>query len=158
MKFFASGHTASRAAGSCTVDRHRGIRIEEYQGQVELSDVKSVVQEVSSDPSCSTDFHRLIDFGRATLDLSANDVLRLALVLRHELGRTQGWLVFVASNTTTYGVVRMLGYWSRVTGRMRIFPSREEAESWLDHHIHQMPAGFIHEDDFESPTLLRKVG
>jgi hypothetical protein len=73
----------------------------------------------------------------------------LALILRHEENRSTGWLAFVAPNSTIYGVVRMLGYWSRNTERLQIFPSREEAEVWLDRNIDQVPPGFISEEDIE---------
>ena len=63
------------------------MRIEEYQGKTGLADLKSVISSMASDPCWSADFHGLIDFSEAELDLAANDVLRLALVLRHEENR-----------------------------------------------------------------------
>ena len=133
------------------------MRIEEYQGRVGLKEMKALLSEMVSDLRWSPEYHGLVDFSEATLDLSANDVLRLALVLRHEENRSNGWLVFVAPDATTYGVVRMLGYWSRNTERLRIFPNRDEAESWLARHIHLMPAGFIHDDEIESAELFQQA-
>ena len=102
-------------------------------------------------------FHGLIDFSAADLVLSANDVLRLALVLRHEQFRTSGWLAYVATNSTTYGIIRMLGYWSRNTERMRIFPSRSEAEAWLELNLDKVPPGFLDENTPATPEF-RNVG
>ena len=133
------------------------MRIEEYQGKTGLADLKSVISSMASDPCWSADFHGLIDFSEAELDLAANDVLRLALVLRHEENRSRGWLAYVAPNSTIYGIVRMLGYWSRNTDRMRIFQSRDEAERWLELNVDQVPPGFINEDGIEAVAALRNV-
>jgi hypothetical protein len=84
----------------------------------------------------------LVDFSDADLELSANDVLRLALTLRQEEHRTHGWLVFAVRNSVAYGIIRMLGYWSRNTDRFRIFQSRSEAEAWLERHLDHAPPGF----------------
>jgi len=115
------------------------MRIEEYQGKVGLADLKSIVHSMASDPCWSAEFHGLIDFSGAELDLSANDILRLSLVLKHEANRTSGWLAYVAQNSTVFGIVRMLGYWSRSNDRIRIFGSREEAEAWLELNVDQIP-------------------
>ena len=147
MKFLTTDYPSLGTVGHYRIDAGRRMRIEEYQGKVGLADLKSVISAMASDPCWSLDFHSLVDFSEATLDLSANDVLRLALILRHEENRSRGWLAFVAPNSTIYGVVRMLGYWSRNTERLQIFPSREEAEAWLDRNIDQVPPGFISEDD-----------
>ena len=133
------------------------MRIEEYQGKTGLSDLKSIVTSMASDPCWSADFHGLIDFSEAELELTANDVLRLALVLRHEANRSHGWLAYVATKSTTYGIIRMLGYWSRNTRRLRIFQSRAEAEAWLETNINQVPPGFINADGVQAETVLRNV-
>ena len=133
------------------------MRIEEYQGKVGLSDLKDVISAMASDPCWAPDYHGLIDFSGAELDLSANDVLRLALVLRHEANRSRGWLAFVAINSTTYGIVRMLAYWSKNTERLRIFQSREEAETWLERNVNQVPPGFVSEDGVEAAAVFRNV-
>ncbi|MES2922603.1 MAG: hypothetical protein V4819_13710 [Verrucomicrobiota bacterium] len=113
---------------------------------------------MASDPCWSADFHGLIDFSEADLELTANDVLRLALVLRHEANRSRGWLAYVATNSTTYGIIRMLGYWSRNTNRLRIFQSRDEAEAWLEINTNQVPPGFINEDGAQAEAVLRNAG
>ena len=143
--------------GHYRIDADRRMRIEEYQGKTGLADLKSVISSMASDPCWSADFHGLIDFSEAELDLAANDVLRLALVLRHEENRSRGWLAYVAPNSTIYGIVRMLGYWSRNTDRMRIFQSRDEAERWLELNVDQVPPGFINEDGIEAVAALRNV-
>ena len=52
-------------------------------------------------------------------------------------------------SSVAYGVVRMLGYWSRNTDRFRIFHSRREAEAWLERHIDQAPPGLVRFGDVE---------
>ena len=157
MKFLTTDYSASGNVGHYRIDTERRIRIEEYQGKTGLSDLKSVLSSMASDPCWSAEFHGLIDFSEAELELTANDVLRLALVLRHEANRTHGWLAYVATKSTTYGIIRMLGYWSRSSPRVRIFPSRLEAEAWLEMNIDQVPPGFIHEDDALAAPVLRNV-
>lgn len=157
MKFLTTDYSSLGTVGHYRIDSERRIRIEEYQGKTGLADLKSVITAMGSDPCWSADFHGLIDFSDAQLELAANDVLRLALVLRHEGNRTRGWLAYVATNSTTYGIVRMLGYWSRNTDRMRIFPSRAEAERWLERNVDQVPPGFLQEDGIEAAPALRNA-
>ena len=143
MKFLTTDYSSPGAVGSYRIDTGRRLRIEEYEGKTGLADIRSVVFSMSSDPCWSPDYHGLIDFSSAELELSANDVLRLALVMRQEENRSTGWLAFVATNSATYGVVRMLGYWSRNTDRLKIFQSRAEAEEWLELNRNQIPPAFI---------------
>lgn len=157
MKFLTTDYTSSGEVGHYRIDSDRRMRIEEYQGSVGLCDLKSIISAMTSDPCWSPDFHGLVDFSEANLELSSNDVLRLALVLRHEANRSNGWLAFVATNSTTYGIVRMLGYWSRTSDRLRIFPSRDEAERWLERNVDQVPPGFIDENGVESAAVLRNA-
>lgn len=157
MKFLTTDYTSSGTVGNYRIDSDRRMRIEEYQGNVGLSDLKSIISAMTSDPCWSPDFHGLVDFSEANLELSSNDVLRLALVMRHEANRSNGWLAFVATNSTTYGIVRMLGYWSRNSARLRIFPSRDEAERWLERNVDQVPPGFIDEKGVESAAVLRNA-
>lgn len=142
MKFLTTEYPSPAAETQYRIDTSRGMRIEEYQGKVGLADVRGLVSAMSSDPCWSPDYHGLVDFTEADLELSANDVLRLALTLRQEEHRSHGWLVFAVRNSVAYGVVRMLGYWSRNTDRFRIFHSRREAEAWLERHMDQAPPGF----------------
>ncbi len=158
MKFLTTDYSASGTVGQYRIDTERRIRIEEYQGRAGLNDLKSILSSMASDPCWSADFHGLIDFSEADLELTANDVLRLALVLRHEANRSRGWLAYVATNSTTYGIIRMLGYWSRNTNRLRIFQSRDEAEAWLEINTNQVPPGFINEDGAQAEAVLRNAG
>jgi hypothetical protein len=158
MKFLTTDYSSSGTVGHYRIDTIRRMRIEEYQGRTGLGDLKSVLSSMASDPCWSAEYHGLIDFSDAELDLTANDVLRLALVLRQEANRSRGWLAYVATNTVTYGIVRMIGYWSRNTDRVRIFQSRAEAERWLVRNRDQVPPGFINEDGMEAAAALRNAG
>lgn len=157
MKFLTTDYPSQETAGRYRIESDRRMRIEEYQGKVGLADLKSMNAAMVSDPCWSPDDHGLVDFSEAELDLSANDVLRLALVMRQEEYRTRGWLVFVAASSTVYGLVRMLGYWSRNTGRMRIFDSRAEAERWLEHNQDQVPPNFRAVEGIDTAAALRQV-
>ena len=113
---------------------------------------------MASDPCWSPDYHGLVDFGKAELELSANDVLRLALTLRHEDHRSRGWMVYVVGDSVAYGIVRMLGYWSRNTDRFRIFQTRGEAEAWLERNSRTLPPRFREaEETLESLPLRSAV-
>ena len=142
MKFLTTDNTSTDSVGRYRIDADRRMRIEEYQGKVGLCDLRSIVSAMASDPCWSPDHHGLVDFTDAELELSANDVLRLALTLRQEENRSRGWLVFAVRSSVAYGVVRMLGYWSRNTDRFRIFQSRQEAETWLERNLNVSPPGF----------------
>jgi hypothetical protein len=133
------------------------MRVEEYRGKVGLSDLRSVVSAMVSDPCWSPEHHGLVDLSEAELELSANDVLRLALMLRQEENRSHGWLVFAVPNSVAYGVVRMLGYWSRNTDRFRIFQSRSEAEAWLEKNRDQPPLAFRETPAAARESALRQV-
>jgi hypothetical protein len=113
------------------IDPERGIRVEEYRGQVGLDEIRWVAKAAASDPAWGPDMNGLVDFSGAKLEMSSNDVLRLALMLRREPYRTRGWTAFTVASSVAYGIVRMLGTWSRMTDRIRIFSDREEAERWL---------------------------
>ncbi len=128
------------------------MRIEEYRGKTGLADLRSNIHSMASDPCWSPAFNGLIDLSGAELELSSNDVLRLALMMRQEDNRSTGWLAFVATDSATYGIVRMLGYWSRATDRLRIFQSRAEAEAWLERHGDHMPPGFAVEKSVPEPV------
>lgn len=157
MKFSTTDNPSSANVGSYRIDAGKGVRIEEYHGKVELADLRSMVTSMASDPCWSPEYHGLVDFSAAELHLSANDVLRLALTLRHEEHRSRGWMVFAVGNSVAYGVVRMLGYWSRNTERFRIFHSREEAEAWLERNSKRMPPGFREQPEVLEPVPLRSV-
>ncbi len=157
MKFLTTDYSSLGTVGTYRIDTERRMRIEEYQGKTGLADLKSVIFSMATDPCWSADYHGLIDFSDAELELTANDILRLALVLRHEGNRSNGWLAYVAGNSTTYGIVRMLGYWSRNSDRLKIFQSRGEAEAWLALNIDQVPPGFILEEGLRKTAALRNV-
>lgn len=158
MKLLTSDYSSLGTGGRYQIDTDRRLWIEEYHGKTELDDVKSVMSSLMSESSWSPGFHGIVDFTDAELDLSANDILRLALVLRHDPNRSRGWLAYVAPSSTSYGVVRMLGYWSRATERLRIFQTRSEAEAWLELHANQAPACFLEEDAESAAVGYRNVG
>ncbi len=142
MKFLTTDYPSNVSVGRYRIDTERRMRIEEYHGKVGLTDLKSIVSAMASDPCWSPDHHGLVDLSEADLEMSANDVLRLALMLRQEENRSRGWVAFAVSTSVAYGMVRMLGYWSRNTDRFRIFQSRQEAESWLERNADKAPPGF----------------
>jgi hypothetical protein len=142
MKFAPFDDPYPASAGCYRIDVSQRLRIEEYQGKVGLADIRAILSAMVTDPDWSPDHHGLVDFSAAELEMSTNDVLRLGLLMRQERNRTRGWLVFVVSNSVAFGVVRMLGYWSRSTDRMRIFQSRDEAEGWLQRQRDKAPPAF----------------
>lgn len=158
MKLLSPEYLAPLPTGRYRIDQDRKMRIEEYQGKVRLEDLRSVVSAVASDPCGSPDQHGLVDFCEAELEMSANDVLRMALTLRQESNRSRGWVVFAVKDSVAYGVVRMLGYWSRNTDRFRIFHSRQEAEKWLENHLDDAPPCFEEISSAPQKVALRSVG
>lgn len=155
MKFFIPDYSPKGTTAGYRIDSDRRMRIEEYRGKTGLVDLKSIISAMVSDPCWSADFHGLVDFSDAELELSSNDVIRLSFVMRQLQNRTKGWLVYVATNPTNHGLVRMLGYWSRISHRLLIFESRPEAEAWLALNKNYMPPHFI---GMESDATLRNAG
>jgi hypothetical protein len=144
--------------GRYRIDSARRVWLEEYMGRIGLDEMKSMVAAVSDDPGWSPEFSGLIDFSQAELVLSPNDVLRLALMLRQEDHRSRGWLAFVVRDSSAYGVVRMLGYWSRNADRVRIFNSLDEAEHWLEQRADRPPLRFNEAREVKLEGDLLKVG
>lgn len=145
MRFLTTLDSCQDAVGSYWIDTDRRLRIEKYHGKTKLADLKAVQFGMAGDPNWCADFHGLIDFSEAKLNVSVNEILRLALVMRHGVSRSNGWLAYVVTSSATHGIVRMLGHWTRATDRMRIFKTRAEAEVWLARNIYQVPPAFISE-------------
>jgi hypothetical protein len=130
----------SRAAAlRYEIDPERHVRVEEYHGLVGLEDIKALTRAVASDPEWEPDMNGLVDFSDARLELSADDVMRLALMWREKEFRTSGWLAFAVPSAAMFGVVRMLSFWARMAERTRLFPNREEAEQWLLQQGRRLP-------------------
>lgn len=125
------------AGPSCQylTDKKRKLHIEEYTGRIVLEDLKEVASMVASDPACGGTVHRLIDLSDARLDLTSDEVLRYALMMRKESHRSGGWNVFAVSDATSFSIVRMFSQWARTSERSRFFSSRQEAEAWLDRNV-----------------------
>ncbi len=157
MKFLLTDNPANLALCQYRIDSERKLRIDDYCGLVGLDEVKSITTSAASDPCWTSDLNGLLDFSRAELSMSANDVLRWALSLRQAEYLTKGWLVFVVPNSMTYGLIRMLGQWSRNTGRFRIFFDRSKAEAWLERHGVHTPPGFAAALQASEDDALRHV-
>ncbi len=122
----------ARSTARYYLDPERHLRVEEYAGEVGLEEVRAVAQLAAADPEWSPKFNALVDFRSAVLDLSSNDVLRIALTWRQASYRSEGWTAFVVGSTSSFALVRMLSTWARMSDRMDVFRTREEAERWLD--------------------------
>ncbi|BCU78701.1 hypothetical protein [Luteolibacter sp. LG18] len=123
-----------------------------------MDDLRATAEAAVCDPAWSPELHGLIDFSGAYLDLSSNDVLRLALLLRRDGYRSNGWLAFIVGNSAAFGLVRMLGHWTRATDRTRIFHNREEAERWLNGRAGHVPPGFGGGLNGACATAVRNAG
>lgn len=140
------------------IEPKRQLRIEEYQGWIALEELRANLSEMVEDPRWSPDYHGLIDFTHAVLDLSANDLIRLGLILRRADYRSRGWLVFAVADSASYGQVRMLSHWARTMDRTRILMSRAEADQWLAQNANQVPPGFGNGFNDVLETEVRNVG
>lgn len=128
------------------IDTSRRSRVEEFHGQVGLQELRENLLAMAEYPGGDPTYHGLADFSTAELDLTANEVIRLGLLMRQKTHQTSGWLTYVTNDTGTRSMIRMLGYWSRTTERQRIFRTRMEAENWLRLNRYQLPPKFIEED------------
>ena len=129
--------------GGLWIDAERGLRIEVHHGRTGLRELRDMALGVAGDLEWSRPFHQLTDLRDAAVEMSANDVIRLGLMMRQPAHRTSGWLVYVISDEATHGMVRMLGHWSRTADRQRIFRNWLDAETWLERQCHRAPARFI---------------
>ena len=91
MKFLTTDISSHASAGCYRIDVERGLCIEEYRGKVGLEELRSMVTAMASDPCWSPEHHGLVDLSDAQLEMSSNDVLRLALTLRQQGNRSRGW-------------------------------------------------------------------
>ncbi|MBN8456509.1 MAG: hypothetical protein J0M04_01495 [Verrucomicrobia bacterium] len=157
MSFPTTDISTTIGVGRYRIDPVRRVWLEEYLGKIGLDEMKSMVATVSDDPAWSPEFSGLVDFSQAELSLSSNDVLRLALMMRQEEHRSRGWLAFVVRDSAAYGVVRMLGYWSRSADRVKIFQNREEAEYWLEQRAERPPIRFDEAQVVSREPSLLKV-
>ncbi len=157
MKLLSTDYSFAEKESNYRIEADRRLRTEEYFGKVRLEDLRAMTSAMASDPCWSPNHHALVDFTQADLELSSNDVLRMALIMRQERNRSNGWLVFAVSTPVAYGIVRMLGYWSRNTERIRIFQSRKEAETWLARHRTETPPGLHHANAPRNGTELRNA-
>lgn len=114
------------------IETDRKLHIEEYSGRISLDDLKDIAAAVAADPARSDEHNRLFDLSEAELDLSSDDVLRLGLLMRSESHRSGGWHAFAVKDAATFSAARMLSQWARISDRSRFFPSRDEAERWLE--------------------------
>lgn len=114
------------------IESGRNLHIEEYAGTVVLDDLKEMAAVAASDPAWSGQNNRLLDLSRAELDMSSNDILRFALLMRSETYRSDGWHAFAVGDASTFSQMRMFSHWARLGERSRIFGNRDEAERWLD--------------------------
>ncbi|RYD37528.1 MAG: hypothetical protein EOP87_03325 [Verrucomicrobiaceae bacterium] len=108
------------------------MHIEEYTGKVGLDDLRSLASAMAEDPDCLESNNRLVDLSGADLELSSDEVLRYALIMRSGKSRSGAWHAFAVKDAAAFSLVRMLSYWARVSDRCRIFSSRDEAERWLE--------------------------
>ncbi|MFT4175108.1 MAG: hypothetical protein QM627_00495 [Luteolibacter sp.] len=143
---------ASEALCHYHIDVARRLRTETYQGRVGLEEMRSMAQCMVSDPLWSMEHHSLIDLRAADLELTANEILRLALLQRQDAHYSKGWRAYVATTSTTFGVVRMLTRWARTSERSLFFRTLAEAENWLNANAE----GWGPEQEAVAP--LRKIG
>jgi len=108
------------------------MHIEEYTGKVGLNDLRGLASVMEEDPECQESNNRLVDLSGADLELSSDEVLRYALIMRSGKSRMGAWHAFAVKDAAAFSLVRMLSQWARVSDRCRIFSSRDEAERWLE--------------------------
>ncbi len=142
MKFSVGDFSVGTPACNYRIDAELGFHVEEFRGKVGFHEFRSLRTWLVCDPAWSPDHHALIDLSKAVVDLSTNDVLRLALLMRRDEYRSRGWQAFVVP-PGGYGTIRMLGYWMRATDRSRIFAKRSEAEEWLAKNSGSLPPGAV---------------
>lgn len=132
MKSILTSCVSPHASCRYRIESDRNMHIEEYSGKVGLEDLRGLASAMAEDPACSEENNRLVDLSRAELDLSSDDVLRYALIMRASKPVAGGWQAFAVKDAAAFSMVRMLSYWARLNDRCRIFSSRAEAERWLE--------------------------
>ncbi|MBK1881554.1 hypothetical protein JIN85_03950 [Luteolibacter pohnpeiensis] len=113
------------------IESGKNLRIEEYHGPIALSDWRTMTSAITSDPAFSPDHHGLMDFTRASLQMSTNDVIRMGLLMRRQDYLSNGWQLFVVNSSADFGNIRMLSRWARNENRLKIFNRRCDADAWF---------------------------
>ncbi|MBX3741752.1 MAG: hypothetical protein KF712_12220 [Akkermansiaceae bacterium] len=132
MKSLLTSCVSPHASCHYRIESERNMHIEEYTGKVGLDDLRSLASVMEEDPECQESNNRLVDLSGADLELSSDEVLRYALIMRSGKSRPVGWHAFAVKDAAAFSLVRMLSHWARVSDRCRIFSSRDEAERWLE--------------------------
>lgn len=116
-----------------TYDIHvRDGYVEEIvEGEVTLAGMTDLVKRVLDDPRFHPDLNGLVDFGRARLDLSFEEVAGVARLLKSDRRSSRGYWAFVVSSDLSHGVVRLFHGLSDDTIAVQIFRDRTSAEQWL---------------------------
>lgn len=117
--------------GTYEIHDRDGYVEEVVEGEVTVAGMTDLVRRVLGDPCFHADLNGLVDFSRALLDLSFEEVAGMARLLKNDGRSSRGYWAFVVSSDLSHGVVRLFHGLSDDTIVVQIFRDRASAVEWL---------------------------
>ncbi len=101
------------------------------EGSVTLAEFWAHTQRVWSDPAWKSEYNGLIDFSRATIDMSDDELRELMKTMLADPRCSLARWAFVVTTAMTFAWLRKVDQMSDQQSTFRIFFSRKDAEDWL---------------------------
>ena len=109
----------------------KGYLASTFEGTVTLVELGLHIQQVWADPAWNPTFNGILDFSRATIDLSDDDLRSLTKSMLADSRCSLARFAFVVSNADDFRIFRKVDALTEELSTMRIFFNRAEAERWL---------------------------
>jgi hypothetical protein len=102
-----------------------------FEGSVTLVELGLHIQQVWADPGWNPTFNGILDFSRASVDLSDEELRTLMKAMLRDPRCSLARFAFVVATADDFKVFRKVDILSEEQSTIRIFFSRVEAERWL---------------------------
>ncbi|MFW5798553.1 MAG: hypothetical protein ACOCXX_02750 [Planctomycetota bacterium] len=115
------------------IDTDRARIIERFTGDIGLSELMALFDQVFADPLMQSHFNGLADFSRASLDVNFTEASDVIQRLRGETRAARGRWAVITTSPADYGTVRMMQQLGDdITREVAFFRDEETALAWLD--------------------------
>lgn len=104
-----------------------------FEGPVTLVEMGLHVQEVWGDPAWKPTFNGLLDFSRASVDMTDDDMRALMKSMLRDPRCSLARFAFVVATAEEFAMIRKFDILTEALSTIRIFFNRSEALQWLLH-------------------------
>jgi hypothetical protein len=102
-----------------------------FEGSVTLVEIGLHIQQVWADPGWNPAFNGFLDFSRASVDLSDDDLRSLLKAMLRDPRCSLARFAIVVATADDFRVFRKVDVLSEEQSTIRIFFNKTEAERWL---------------------------